>query len=432
MEDGLISVDRWARGSEAYFLTHLHSDHTKGLSSKWSHGPLFCSPITAKLLPIKFPNFNLSLLRILHTGTSHTLTLRSPSSSDPTTVIVTAIDACHCPGSIMLVFRGDFGCVLHTGDFRWEAGCEKVRIAKDMLGVALKEHDGDVDVVYLDNTYANPTYDFPTRSIAAQQVIDIISSHPDHDVIIGINNYGKEDLLLQISRALDIEIWVWPQRLQTMHLLGLPDVFTTDTTATRVRAVPMYSFSRNTLEALNLIRPRKRPTVGILPSGLPWVKKCLKKNEFLSGSFLTSRYKRSRGNTDSTQVQMDKKIEKTGSPKMFDKYIFSVPYSDHSNYVELEDFIKLVKPSSLKGIVSSSTCYIEPMYYFGRLCAGSQPAPMLHSRSKLKESGNVEDVNVELDRNISKESYILKGSGKRVVTKRRGAKIADYVEEEFR
>jgi len=217
-----------------------------------------------------------------------------------------------------------------------------------------------------------------------------------------------------------------------MHLLGLPDVFTTDTTATRVRAVPMYSFSRNTLEALNLIRPRKRPTVGILPSGLPWVKKCLKKNEFLSGSFLTSRYKRSRGNTDSTQVQMDKKIEKTGSPKMFDKYIFSVPYSDHSNYAELEDFIKLVKPSSLKGIVSSSTCYIEPMYYFGRLCAGSQPAPMLHSRSKLKESGNVEDVNVELDRNISKESYILKGSGKRVVTKRRGAKIADYVEEEFR
>jgi len=70
----------------------------------------------------------------------------------------------------MLLFRGDFGCVLYTGDFRWEAGCEKARIAKNMLGVALKEHDGDVDVVYLDNTYANPTYDFPTRSVAAQQV----------------------------------------------------------------------------------------------------------------------------------------------------------------------------------------------------------------------------------------------------------------------
>jgi len=33
------------------------------------------------------------------------------------------------------------------------------------------------------------------------KAIDIISAHPDHDVIIGINNYGKEDLLLQISSA---------------------------------------------------------------------------------------------------------------------------------------------------------------------------------------------------------------------------------------
>jgi hypothetical protein len=209
---------------------------------------------------------------------------------------------------------------------------------------------------------------------------------------------------------------VWPQRLQTMHLLGLPDVFTTDTTATRVRAVPMYSFSVNTLEDLNSYRPRKCPTIGILPSGLPWVKKSLKKNEFLSGSFLTSRYKRSRCDTDSTQVQMDKQIAKTGSPKMLDKYVFSVPYSDHSNYAELEDFIKFVKPNSLKGIVSSSTCYIEPMYYFGRLCTGNQPVQQLHNRSKLIESCNVEEDDDELDGSISKESYKMNDIGKRVVT----------------
>jgi len=29
---------------------------------------------------------------------------------------------------------------------------------------------------------------------------------------------------------------------------------------------------------------------------------------------------------------MDKKTEKTDSAKMFDKYIFSVPYSDHLNF----------------------------------------------------------------------------------------------------
>lgn len=37
------------------------------------------------------------------------------------------------------------------------------------------------------------------------QVIDIISSHPDHEVIIGMNTLGKEDLLVEISRALRIK-----------------------------------------------------------------------------------------------------------------------------------------------------------------------------------------------------------------------------------
>ncbi|KAE9616834.1 putative metallo-beta-lactamase [Lupinus albus] len=223
MENGLISVDRWGKGSSAYFLTHLHSDHTHGLSSSWSNGPLFCSRLTAKLLPFKFPNFNLSLLRILEIGSWHTL---SPSSSFPTTLHVFVIDACHCPGSIMLVFRGEFGCRICTGDFRWEPDCEKARMSKEMLVAALK--DDVVDVAYIDNTYSNPIYDFPTRQLAANQVhsripdykctpledslnpryviIDIISSHPDHDIIIGINTLGKEDLLLQISRALKIKV----------------------------------------------------------------------------------------------------------------------------------------------------------------------------------------------------------------------------------
>ncbi|TKY66920.1 5' exonuclease Apollo [Spatholobus suberectus] len=375
MEKGLISVDRWAEGSQAYFLTHLHSDHTHGLSCAWSHAPLFCSPLTAKLLPFRFPRFDLSLLRILHPGTTHTLTLPS------TLLHVTAIDACHCPGSIMLLFRREFGCVLYTGDFRWEATCEKANRARHVLRDALQNVPA-VDVVYLDNTYSNPIYDFPPRHVAAQKVIDIISSHPDHDVIIGINTLGKEDLLVEISRALQIKIWVWPERLRTMHLLGFRDIFTTNTSLTRVRAVPQYSFSVETLEALNATQP----TIGIMPSGLPWIKKSLQKNEFLSGSFLTSRYKRGKW-SENSEVQIDKQIGNIGSPEKFHKYMYSVPYSDHSNFEEIEDFIKLVQPTSLKGIVSSSSCYIEPMYYFGRLCRVNQQAQQLHEGYKRKESG---------------------------------------------
>lgn len=68
----------------------------------------------------------------------------------------------------MLLFRGEFGCLLYTGDFRWETSSEKANIGRTTLLKALK--DDVVDILYLDNTYCNPSYSFPSRDIAAQQV----------------------------------------------------------------------------------------------------------------------------------------------------------------------------------------------------------------------------------------------------------------------
>ncbi|KAJ7948229.1 DNA repair metallo-beta-lactamase [Quillaja saponaria] len=380
MEKGLISVDRWTEGSQVYFLTHLHSDHTHGLSSSWAKGPLFCSRLTAKLFGFKFPDFNLSLIRILDIGSWHSLSLVSPSIGSQTTVQVMAIDAHHCPGAVMLLFRGEFGCLLYTGDFRWEATSERANRGRDMLCNAIK--DEAVDIVYLDNTYCNPSYTFPTRQIAAQQVVDIIVSHPEHDVIIGIDTLGKEDLLLHISRVLQIKIWVWPERLQTMHLLGFHDNFTTNTSLTRVRAVPRYSFSTETLEGLNTMRP----TIGIMPSGLPWVKH-LQRDDNLFDSLLT-RYNRRKMSTNG-EVRTDQPDGKSRYVEKLHEYIYSVPYSDHSSFLEIEDFVKIVQPTNLKGIVSASTCYIEPMYYFGCLCGANQPAQRLHYKHKRKGRGRV-------------------------------------------
>lgn len=103
MEKGMISVDRWSEGSQVYFLTHLHADHTSGLSSTWKRGLLFCSRITAKLLPFKFPGFNLSLLRVVDAGNWLSLSLLSPSTDSEVTVQAMAIDAHHCPGKICAV-----------------------------------------------------------------------------------------------------------------------------------------------------------------------------------------------------------------------------------------------------------------------------------------------------------------------------------------
>ncbi|XP_011048492.1 PREDICTED: 5' exonuclease Apollo isoform X2 [Populus euphratica] len=353
MEKGLISVDRFTESSQAYFLTHLHTDHTQGLTSKWGKGPLFCSKLTAKLLPFKFPDFNLSLLRVVDLHIWHSFSLISPTTGSQITAHVMAVDAHHCPGGVMFLFRGEFGCLMYTGDFRWEVDSERAKDARNKLLNVLKNET--VDVLYLDNTYCNPSYDFPTREVAAQQVVDIIASHPEHDIVIGIDTLGKEELLIHISHLLNIKIWVWPERLQTMHLLGFHDTFTTKTSLTRVRAVPRYSFSVETLEGLNTMRP----TIGIMPSGLPWVLKPVKGDGNLFGSLLTSRYKKR---------QPSDKLD------------------------EIQEFIELVQPTNVKGIVSSSSCYVDPLYYFGRLCGVNQPPKRFVYKNEGKRRGKKEVV----------------------------------------
>nr|XP_043608432.1 5' exonuclease Apollo [Erigeron canadensis] len=350
MEKGMISVDRWEEGSQAYFLSHLHADHTLGLSPVWNHGPLYCTRITARLIPPKFPGFDLSLLRIVDVGRWYPLSLVSVSSGSETNAQFMAIDANHCPGAVMYLFRGEFGTMLYTGDFRWELTCKIAQMGKKMLLSALK--NDKVDTLYIDNTYCNPSYSFPTREVAAQQVVNIINSYPEHDIIIGVDTLGKEDLLLYISKMLNLKIWVWPERLQTMHLLGLHDNFTTKTTLTRVRAVPRYSFSVETLEGLNTMRP----TIGIMPSGFSWgLKKVGSKDEY-SGHFLKE-----------TEMDIDfhRNIRNryTNNIEKHHQYIYTVPYSDHSCFPEIVEFVKFLCPNNVKGIVSSSLSYIDPCYH---------------------------------------------------------------------
>ncbi|GMH07197.1 hypothetical protein Nepgr_009037 [Nepenthes gracilis] len=103
MESGTIAVDRWTKGSRIYILTHLHADHTRGLSSTWGRDPIFCSRITAKLFPFRFSDFNLSLLRVVEVGSWHTSSLVSLATGSPAVAELMAIDAHHCPGKLARV-----------------------------------------------------------------------------------------------------------------------------------------------------------------------------------------------------------------------------------------------------------------------------------------------------------------------------------------
>ncbi len=93
-----IAVDFWRRrGSEdvvACFLTHLHADHTAGLSDGWSGAPLFCSPDTRALMRERWPALA-GRARALEVGETAALQLRCRNGGG-LRLRVTPLDACHC------------------------------------------------------------------------------------------------------------------------------------------------------------------------------------------------------------------------------------------------------------------------------------------------------------------------------------------------
>ena len=108
-------------------------------------------------------------------------------------VTVTAFDANHCPGSAMFLFRGTFGAVLHTGDFRFHPSMLN---EPSLCGVSITH-------LFLDTTYNHPQHAFPSRDSAARTILEIVIRHREsgHRVLMGMDMVGKEELLLLIARV---------------------------------------------------------------------------------------------------------------------------------------------------------------------------------------------------------------------------------------
>lgn len=291
-----LAVDFWhvrkCPGTRLFFLSHMHSDHTVGLTSTWSNRPIYCSPITATLLRLKL-QVKEQWIHPLELDEPYLLPLDDIGKEKLT---VTLIDANHCPGAVMFLFEGYFGSILYTGDFRY---------TPSMLREPCLRNNTTIDVLYLDNTNCDPNRTLPSRQRATQQIKEIIRSHPNHDVVIGLYALGKESLLLELAMEFKTWIEVSFERMETLKALELPDVFTTDAGAGRIRAVEQSEICSATLHRWN----KEQPTLAIFPTSRPLVS--------------------------------------------FHPNVHVVPYSDHSSYQELEDFIFALKPTSLVPIIGN-------------------------------------------------------------------------------
>ncbi|XP_029362627.1 5' exonuclease Apollo [Echeneis naucrates] len=291
-----LAVDFWhvrkCPGTRLFFLSHMHSDHTVGLTSTWSGRAIYCSATTAGLLRLKL-QVNEQWIHPLELGEPHLLPLDDIGKERLT---VTLIDANHCPGAVMFLFEGYFGSILYTGDFRY---------TPTMLREPCLRTNTTIDVLYLDNTNCDPNRTLPSRQRATQQIKEIIRNHPNHNVVIGLYALGKESLLVELAMEFKTWIEVSFERMETLQALKLPDVFTTDQGAGRIQAVEQSEICSASMHQWN----KNQPTLAILPTSRPLVS--------------------------------------------FHPNIHVVPYSDHSSYQELEDFVSALKPTCLVPIIGS-------------------------------------------------------------------------------
>lgn len=136
-----------------YFLTHFHGDHYSGLSSEFNSGKIYCSEITKKLVLLKFPKLPPNVIKELELAITHCIHL-----TPQTTMNVTLFNSHHCPGSVMILFEGEFGRYLHSGDFRF---CKDVKESDWNLQMIT---NSKIDRLFLDTTFLDPFWSqFPSQ-----------------------------------------------------------------------------------------------------------------------------------------------------------------------------------------------------------------------------------------------------------------------------
>ena len=98
-----IIIDDFRKGKQnpfnryVYILTHVHTDHLRGLNNSWNYGPIYCSRLTAQLILNKFPELK-PMLKMVPLEQPYKIEL-SPELQ----ATITFYDANHCVGAVMVL-----------------------------------------------------------------------------------------------------------------------------------------------------------------------------------------------------------------------------------------------------------------------------------------------------------------------------------------
>jgi DNA cross-link repair 1A protein len=379
-----IAVDAFrygaVKGQNAYFLSHFHSDHYVGLTASWSHGPIYCSKVTANLVRQQLrvdPKWVVSL--------DFEEKTEVPGTQG---VFVTMISANHCPGSSLFLFEKETGKgkasrlqrVLHCGDFRaCQAHVEHPLLKPDVLdAVSGKNRQQKLDVCYLDTTYLNPKYAFPPQQQVIQACADMCislskvradetdgweqmkrdragkgmvkfvrkdSNTTDREepnspgrgrllVVVGTYSIGKERICVGIAKALNSKIYAPANKQRICRALEDPDLMallTSDPRGAQVHMTPLFEIRADTLDDyLRDYADTFSRCVGFRPSGWSYRPP---NSRFVESPAVQTVLHSQNWKSD---FSMSDLMPQAGSTSRAS--CFGVPYSEHSSFRELTMF----------------------------------------------------------------------------------------------
>ncbi|CAF0851124.1 unnamed protein product [Brachionus calyciflorus] len=311
IEGTKIVVDAFSYGDiencDAYFLSHYHYDHFIGLNKHFKN-KMFCSKITANLVlkQIKVDSKYITPLE---------LNKFSNIYENDDSIQVLPIDANHCPGSVMYLFRfkktGKY--VLHTGDFRASNELVQNFIARNYR----------IDTIHLDTTYCDSYYKFVPQSKIISIGVDLVrrelSKMPNTLVVCGSYTIGKERIFMAIAEELDLKVCVTREKWNVINCLEnekLIKMVTLKPNETNLHVISMGLL--NIKDLINYLAkyPSYENLIAIKPTG--WTHKESELSDGLS-------------------------IEK----KSKNITIYGLEYSEHSSFEELRNFIKSVRPRKI-------------------------------------------------------------------------------------
>ncbi|GAN04923.1 DRMBL-domain-containing protein [Mucor ambiguus] len=393
IRDTRFTVDAFNYGKitdcDGYFLTHYHADHYGGLRANWSHGPIYCSQVTANLVKQE--------LRV-DSRYVHPLPMDQLYTIPGSNVQVALIDANHCPGSVLFLFVVDKKRHLHTGDFR--------AAPRMCLHPLIKQPENPpISCVYLDTTYLSPQYAFPAQEECIQAVCNVVKKElapkikkpsfleswisikrpvlkeeqPNDPmtttdafklmmnqnnkatasrvlIVVGTYTIGKERVFINIARMLKCKIYA-PYKKKRILLCQeddeLKSMLTNNPSEAQVHVVPLRDIRADIMS--NYLKEHQAhftSLIGFKPTG--WT--------FKSTSSQTSDMKLA-PLSEIIIPPADRTVQIEPYYNRNDIKLYGVPYSEHSSFRELASFIASMSISHIIPTVNVSQMQAMSVYF---------------------------------------------------------------------